>query len=389
MRTSLLSFFRKHAIASGILALCFVLAGFLVVWFRPTAALGYRVDRGPVRLEIKGTGTLEGVQEVPVAFRVGGRVQELAMAEGALVREGQILGRLDPSEAQSQLEVALASQSLSRTGVVRAQAEVEHAAATQTRAQADLARAHSLFAQGILSRSALDAAVEQAQVATAQTKAYLGAQRQSFDSVRVAQASTAVQQRNRDETLLRAPMDGLLVKRLREPGHVVTAGSPIYTLVSTKKIWIRVWVDETALGFLAPGQEAQVEFRSTPGRFHAGRVDRVGRKVDHQTHELLVDIELLELPPRFAVGQRADAIIRPGTETALRVLRSDCPEAGAPLWVEREGRAVPVQARLGRAGEDYVEVLEGLQEGDRVLRPRTPGHSFQPLERVTIQEERP
>ena len=93
--------------------------------------------------------------------------------------------------------------------------------------------------------------------------------------------------------------------------------------------------------------------------------------------------------PGFAVGQRADAIIRPGTETALRVLRSDCPEAGAPLWVEREGRAVPVQARLGRAGEDYVEVLEGLQEGDRVLRPRTPGHSFQPLERVTIQEERP
>jgi RND family efflux transporter MFP subunit len=338
-----------------------------------------------VRLEIKGTGTLEGVQEVPVAFRVGGLIQQLAMEEGAFVREGQVLGRLDPSEAERQLEVVQASQALSQTGVARAQAEVEHAAATQGRAQADLERAQSLFAQGMLSRSALDVAVEQAQVATAQTKANVGAQRQSFDAVRVAQASTAVQQRYRDETLLRAPMDGLLVKRLREPGHVVAAGAPIYTLVSTKKIWIRVWVDETALGFLAPGQETQVEFRSAPGRFYAGRVDRV----DYQTHELLVDIELLELPLRFAVGQRADAIIRPGTETALRVLRAYSPEAGGPLWIEREGRAVPVQARLGRAGEDYVEVLEGLREGDRVIRPRSAGSRFQPGERVVIQEERP
>lgn len=388
MTTSPLIFFRKHAAASVVLTAGLALTGILALRLRPVSALGHRVDRGPVRMEIRGAGTLEGAQEVPVAFRIGGRIQDLSLEEGILVKEGQILGRLDPSEAERQLEVAQANQTLSRTGVSRAQAEVELAAATRERAQADLERARSLFDQGILSRSDLDAAKERAQVAEAQVKANAGAQRQSLDSVQVALASTAVQRRTMEETLLRAPMDGLLVKRLREPGHVVAAGTPVYTLVSTKKFWIRAWVDETSLGFLTPGQEAQVEFRSAPGRLYPGRVDRVGQKVDYQTHELLVDIELLELPPRFAVGQRADAIIRPKAESVLRVPRSYCPEAGAPCWVEREGLAIRVQVHLGRAGEDYVEVLDGLQEGDRVIRPKKGRSGFQAKERVSVQEEK-
>ena len=118
-----------------------------------------------------------------------------------------------------------------------------------------------------------------------------------------------------------------------------------------------------------------------------GEWDRVGRKVDYQTHELLVDIELLELPSTFAIGQRADAIIRPGAEAVLRMPRVYCPEAGALCWVEREGRAVRVQVRLGRTGEDFVEVLEGLQQGDRVIRRKGAPGGFQPEERVAVTEE--
>ena len=382
-----LTFFRKHALASSAVALGLVIAGFLVLRLRPASALAHRVDRGPVRAELRGTGTLEGVQEVPVAFRVSGRILDLPLEEGTFVQEGQSLGRLDPSETERQLGVAKANQALNLTGVSRAQAEMEHADATLQRAQADLERSRALAAQGILSRADLDAAIERAQVAAAQVKTYQEAKRQAQDSVKVAQASTAVQQRNLDENLLKAPMDGLLIKRLREPGHVVAAGTPVYTLVSAKKFWIRAWVDETALGFLAPGQEARVEFRSSPGRSYAGRVDRVGHKVDYQTHELLVDIELLELPSRYAVGQRADAIILPGNEAVLRLPRTFCQETDPSCWVERQGRSVPVRVRLGRAGEDYAEVLEGLQEGDRVIRPKAARRPFRAGERVSVQEE--
>jgi HlyD family secretion protein len=382
---SLLTYLRKHTVSSSSLAVGLALVGLLALRFRPTPALGHRVDRGSVRMEIRGTGTLEAVQEVPVAFRVGGRILDLLMEEGSLVREGQILGRLDPSEAERQLWVAQASQALSQTGVSRAQGEVEHADATMERATADLERMRSLAAQGILSRADLDAAIERAGVAEAQSKVNRDARHQALDSVQVALATTAVQQRTLDENLLRAPMDGLLVKRLREPGHVVAAGTPVYTLVSTKKFWVRVWVDETALGFLTPGQKARVEFRSEPGHFYLGRVDRVGRTVDYQTHELLADIELLDLPPRFAVGQRADAIIRPGAETVLRVPRGYCQESTTPCWVERQGRAVLVQVRLGRAGEEFIEVLDGLREGDRVIRAKR--GTFKAGERISVQED--
>ena len=382
---SFLMFTRKHAVWSLVLAVGLASLGLLVLRLRPTPALGHRVDRGPVRIEIQGTGTLEAVQEVPVAFRVGGRILDLPIEEGTLVRDGEILGRLEPSEAERQLRVAQAGQALSLTGVSRAQGEVEHADATRERTKADLERIRSLAAQGVISRADLDAAIERARVAEAQSKINRDARHQALDSVQVALATTAVQQRALDENLLRAPMDGLLVKRLHEVGHVVAAGTPVYTLVSTKKFWVRAWVDETALGFIAPGQEARVEFRSEPGRFYLGRVDRVGRTVDYQSHELLADIELLELPGRFAVGQRADAIIRPSAEAVLRAPRGYCQESNTPCWVERQGRAVPVQVRLGRAGEAFVEILDGLREGDRLIRAKR--GTFKTGERVSVREE--
>lgn len=380
--------FRNHRYAWGLAASGLLLALLLGARLKPVPVLGHRVDRGLVTMEVRGSGTLESVQEVPVAFRVGGRILELPLEEGNRVQAGQVIGRLDPVEAERQLRVAEASQSLAQSGVSRAQAELEHTLATRDRTRADLERARSLFKEGILSRADLDAFVERARVAEAQAAALAEGRTQARDSVQVARATVAVQARNLEENILRAPLDGILVKRLREPGHVVPAGTPVYTLVSTRKLWVRAWVDETALGAMATGQEAQVVFRSAPGRSFAGRVDRVGRQVDHQTHEFLVDVEVIEVPATFAVGQRADVIIRPGTNAALRVPRGFCPDTGGPCWVERQGRAVAVPVRLGQVGENFVEVLEGLGAGDRVIRARRPDRPLHQGERVSVQEER-
>lgn len=379
---------RNRRYAWGLAASGLLLAIFLGARLRPVSVQGHRVDRGLVTTEVRGSGTLESVQEVPVAFRVGGRILDLPLEEGTRVRAGQLLGRLDPVDAERQLRVAQANQAFAQSGVSRSSAELEHTLATRDRARADLERARNLFKEGILSRADLDAFVERARVAEAQAAALAEGRTQARDSVQVARATVAVQARTLDENILRAPMDGILVKRLREPGHVVAAGTPVYTLVSTRKLWVRAWVDETALGALVTGQEAQVMFRSAPGRSFAGRVDRVGRQVDHQTHEFLVDVEVLEVPTAFAVGQRADVTIRPGTNAALRVPRGFCPDTGGPCWVERQGRAVAIPVRLGQVGEDFVEVLEGLGTGDRVIRSRRPDRPLRQGERVAVQEER-
>ena len=126
---------------------------------------------------------------------------------------------------------------------------------------------------------------------------------------RSSQESVGLQRLALADTRILSPMDALVVKRLREPGHYVAAGAPVLTLVSTEKLWVRAWVDETALSALEPGLAALIEFRSEPGRDYPGRVDRIARQADRQVHEVLVDVEVLELPRSFAVGQRADVRI--------------------------------------------------------------------------------
>lgn len=98
--------FRRLALVP--LAVLLLVAG--VRFVVPTHALGAIVNRGPVSLDVRGTGTLESVQEVPLAFKVGGRILELPLDEGSPITKGQVLGRLDPNDLREQLAVAQAAR---------------------------------------------------------------------------------------------------------------------------------------------------------------------------------------------------------------------------------------------------------------------------------------
>ena len=142
------------------------------------------------------------------------------------------------------------------------------------------------------------------------------------------------------------------------------------TIVAIEKLWIRTWIDETALGGLRVGQPARVVLRSQPGASLKGRIDRIGRQADRQTHALLVDVELVERPTLFAIGQRADVYIAAEEKPeVVRVPEGFCDNVAATCIVEEGGRAVRRPVRLGVAGAGFVEVNAGLTPGDKVLRP--------------------
>lgn len=373
---------RRLALIPPALALLILGVRFLV----PVDAQGATVDRGPVSLNVCGTGTLESVQEVPLAFKVGGRILELPLDEGTSITKGQVLGRLDPNDLREQLAVAHAARGAAQAGVGKARADMELVRANQQRARSDYERVKRLQGEGILSRADLDAAQERLKVteAAVQSMGAVGTQAQRGESL--AMGTEAIQQLAFEEGRLLSPVDGLLTRRLREPGNIVSAGTPVLTVVSTRKLWVRAWVDESALGHLQIGQNAQVELRSHPGRSFPGRVDRIGRQSDRQTHELLVDVEVLELPPIFAMGQRADVKIQTsGPRTALRVPSLFIDKSGS-LLVNRGGRAHHIQPELGLRGSDFVEIKSGLAEGERVLRPCQPGATIGSGRRVSLKE---
>ena len=104
--------------------------------------------------------------------------------------------------------------------------------------------------------------------------------------------------------------------------------------------------------------------------FMAGTVDRIGREVDRQTHELRVDVLLNSPPERIAVGQRADVWIeleRKAGAVRLPLTHLQRDAEGTYCFVDRGGRIARVPVRLGIAGTDVVEVAAGLSPGDTVL----------------------
>jgi HlyD family secretion protein len=119
-----------------------------------------------------------------------------------------------------------------------------------------------------------------------------------------------------------------------------------------------------------PGQRARIVFRSEPGQDYGGRVIRVSPEVDRETREFLVDVAPERLPPRWAVGQRAEVFIVTGLkDNVVRVPAKMIRwrEGKAGVWVNEGGKATWRNVQLGLTGQESAEVTNGLAEGDAIV----------------------
>jgi multidrug efflux pump subunit AcrA (membrane-fusion protein) len=160
--------------------------------------------------------------------------------------------------------------------------------------------------------------------------------------------------------VVRAPCAGLIVRRDRDPGDVVVPGSSMLFLVSTDELWISAWVDETEMA-------------------------RLGREVDRETREFLVDVRVRELPENWAVGQRAEVYVETGRKTDVVLLPTRFVvwrDGKAGTFIERDGHAAWRPLRLGLRGRESVEVVEGLSEGERAITPAAQAAGLKPGQRV-------
>ena len=336
----------------------------------PVEAQGHRVEQGVIVDEVLGVGVLESAREVRVAFEASGRVTALAVDEGAIVALGDVLGTIDASDASRDLAVAEAVAGAAGAAIGRARAELERARAGASRAATERARADKLLAAGAIHMSDHEAAIERDASAQAEVRAMKSALRQAESNRTVAARTSGIRAAQVADGRLTSPLAGLVVARDVEAGQLVTPGTPAFTIVATDAMRVRAWVDETALGRLAVGQPVRLVFRSEGDRSFAGVVERIGREVDRQTHELLVDVTVHDLPTNFAVGQRADAWIEVGRRAAdVSVPRGWCETECA---VVDGGRVASRPVTLGLAGRESVEVLRGLAPGEVVLAPGTP-----------------
>lgn len=344
---------------------------------RPVTVRTVAVDRGPVVREATGTGTLESEVVLEVAFTIPGRLAEVHFHEGDRVHAGDVLAVLDAEQESQRVAVARRNVALASHGVARSAADVRRAQATLDAATMDRRRTEQLFAGGATSAATVDAVRERFARAEADLAAATASRQQGTSSLSVARASLELDSSLADETVVRSPLDGIVVHRHLEPGAVLAQGEVVLTIASTELVWARVWLDETSLPELHEGQPAIVTFRGDDAHRFRARVDRIGVEADRETHEVLVDLELLERPARLVFGQRLDGFVELSRRDAVRRLpRGSCDEASGRCAIVQDGRIAETSVGFGMYGTQHVEVRSGLPADTRVILPPSDGSTL-------------
>jgi HlyD family secretion protein len=356
-----------------VLVIALVLAGILY-WlrFRPVPVQAYRVTKGDIVAEVMGTGTLEARVQTTVSSKIAGRIVQLLADQGDRVEAGQVLVRLDDSELVQQVEIARSALAAAKATVERVETDERRTKAVLDKVLRDHERNRKLFANKSISVNEIENSDKSLTVAEADYASTRAASLEKKKSLVVAQNTLDYNLARLEDTVIRAPFKGLMVRRDREPGDVVVPGSSIFLLISTGELWIRAWVDETDMAKLSPDQPARIVFRSEPGRPYPGKLVRLGRETDRETRQFVVDVQVNSLPANWSVGQRAEVYIQSArkTDTLLvpaRLLLRD--KAGVGLYVLAGGKASWRPLKTGLRATEAVEVLEGLAPGDTVIAP--------------------
>jgi HlyD family secretion protein len=288
-----------------------------------------------------GPGLVEPVsEEVRVSAQIGGRLDRVLVDEGERVSAGQVLAIIDNRDYRARVESARADLDLRDA----ARRRVDNGARVQERdeARASLAEAEAVRRRGLLRERVISTAEsDEAERAERVARARVDAASQRLDlvnaaareedragaaaDVRLARARLDEAAALLEKTIIRAPIDGVVLRRHRRAGESVSTqfDSPIVTLADDRVRRVRVDVDEADIGRIAVGQSAYVTADAFGDRRFPGKVVRVGRllgrknirtdepteRVDTKVLETLVELtDGRELP----FGLRVQAFILPG-----------------------------------------------------------------------------
>jgi HlyD family secretion protein len=351
----------------------------LVVYQRLVARVAvhqHAVEYGDVVREVFGRATIESRREVQLGFDLVGRISDVLVDEGDRVKLGQVVAHLGPEQLKAEVHAASSGVSLARAALARLAADERRALATLTYAEQEAARIRKLAASGAVSSRDLDLAEQQLALTQADLDRVRAARNEAMNQIAVASGTAETMVTTVTRAVLVSPFDGVVIRRFKDPGDTVTVGSTVLRIVAVDRLWARAAVDESTLGDLREGMRAEVALLGEAGSPLQGTVDRIGREVDRQTHEVLVDVLLEQPPAQLAIGHRADvhiAIERRSNVTRIPLAFVQRDSAGTFAFVDRSQRIARAPLQLGVIGRAFAEITSGVSDGDVVLGAPAPG----------------
>jgi HlyD family secretion protein len=324
---------KKRIILIGIVAAAAVAAVLLFGGFWKES------DDGTILL----SGNVE-VTKVDTGFKISGRVVELLTDEGYGVEKGQKLAVLESAELRNMVAQSRASVSEAVTKLTELRAgsrpqEIAYAAANMKAAEAELVkakkdfeRAERLFKQDAIAvsqldayRSAYDSRVEQVKAAQEQLSLLKEGPRKEVikaaeDRERQAAAALGVIEERFGDTVLYAPVSGVVLKKNIELGEVVQPGTPVFTIGEVEDPWIKVYVKSEKIGLVKLGQKADVSVDSYKGKIYEGVVSYISDQTEFTPKTVQTQEERVKLV--FGVKVRVKNInqeLKPGMPADVKI----------------------------------------------------------------------
>jgi len=326
---------QKRMIIGAVIVAALAMTAVLIMFRRPAETGALKVS-----------GTIE-VTTVELSFKVGGRLAQRLVDEGEMVTAGQLVARLEDDELKEDKNVRAAEKRSAqaaladleagsrREEIAQAEAVLARMKADAERLRKDALRSEALFKREVIPQKDLDAARagrEASAAAVHEAEQHLkllrigprpDAVRQAKSQVEAAEAGLALTETRLSQSMLTAPLAGLVLAKHAEQGEMLAVGAPVVTIGKMDDVWLRAYIPESEMGRVKVGQRAHVTVDTWPGRSFEGTVSFISPEAEFTPKNVQTEKERVKLVYRIKVtlanprmelkpGMPADAVIETG-----------------------------------------------------------------------------
>ena len=332
---------------------------------------------------VAASGTVEAAQTTDLAFQLPGLVARVFVEEGQSVRKGQAIAELDAADYQFGLQASEGQAGVAQASLEKAQAgtraeEIEQARAAYDKAENEYQRYRQLYERK--SMAPVDFAKVEAGYRAAKAQyemAQNGARKEdraaAGASVRQAQAQVGANRKRVSDARLVSPINGIIARRSIDPGEMVSAGLPVFSIVDLNPVRVRVGIPEADIGRIRVGQRARITIPALDGGEFQGTVDLVGVAADPSSRTFTAKIVVPNPGLRLKAGMIAEASVEGSGMVDVVVVPGEAivhdPQGSTLVYVYYPDRK-RVHARrveTGSVRDREVEINSGLSGDEPVV----------------------
>jgi HlyD family secretion protein len=331
------------------------------------------VAQAGVTTSVTANGYVVARTKASVSAKTAGRLAYLGVSEGSVVKRGQVIARLDNADLQAAVSQAQANIASAEASTIEARSDRDQLVREANRLRDIRSRNPMLISQQDLELATSRAAQAEARLTAAEAR-----KRSADAGLRMAQASN-------DNTIIRAPFSGTVLRKDAEVGEVVapsvggglTRGA-VVTIADLSTLEVEVDVNEAYIGRVRSGRPARITLDAYPDTTFRGSVRQVVPTADRQRATVQVKVSIDDHDPRILpeMGAKVDflapdsaragsAVSRPVIRVPAAAVKTD---AGASVvWIVRDGRLVRRPVQTGPVSAGFLEIRSGLNGGEQIL----------------------